>query len=316
MKKKYAIGIDIGGTSIKYGICSESGELIEQNSIDTPSDAPKETILEKLSGLVDKGLKTAKESKNEIHAVGVGTPGSVDVERGFLMGNTPNFTQWGNVGISEYLRSSSALPVYADNDANLMAYGEYAFGAGKDRENVIFITLGTGIGGGIVVDGELYRGNFYAGAEIGHMTIHYEGRKCRCGGIGCWEQYASATAMIKDYNRINPDNKVDNTKQIFERYDNNETQAQRIIKQTIEYLGAGLANIINIFNPELIVIGGGVSEAGDWFIEEIYQAACRRAMDSSRKNVEIRAAKLGNRAGMMGAAAFALKMVQASDTVK
>ena len=307
---QFAVGIDIGGTSIKHGICSSEGDLICCDSVDTPADAPKEEILEKLAVIFSKNLQIAKERKMTILAAGVGTPGSVDIERGFLMGSTPNFNHWRNVPISEYLHTRSSLPIYADNDANLMAFGEYMFGAGKNKKDLICITLGTGIGGGIIIDGELYRGSYYAGHEIGHMSIHYDGRKCNCGGIGCFEKYASANALIEDYNALAPPITCLNTKQIFDRYHSGDPFASKAVNQYISYLGAGLANIINIFNPQMVIIGGGVSEAGEDFIQKVRLSAKSKTMPTSFERVEIVSAHLGNRAGMLGAAAFALKMYQ------
>ncbi len=308
MKTKYALGIDIGGTSIKYGICSDSGELIHQSAVDTLATSPREEILEQIAGIIEQGLHQAEELGIELSAVGIGTPGSVDVEHGFLMGGTPNFKYWRDVPIAETLEKKFRLPIYVDNDANVMAFGEFKFGAGRHKQNVVAITLGTGIGSGIIIDGELYRGTNYAGAELGHMSIDYRGLKCNCGGIGCWELYASATAMIRDYNARKPAQPVQNTRELFERYYQNEKEAQETVSQTLVYLGAGLANIINIFNPEMIIVGGGVSEAGDWFVELAAREAFRRAMPTSASGVEICRAQLGNRAGMLGAAAFALHM--------
>jgi glucokinase len=305
-----SVGIDIGGTSIKHGICSSEGDLICWDSVETHAEAPKEEILERLATILSEDLQIAKERKLMILAAGVGTPGSVDIERGFLIGGTPNFIHWRNVPISEYLHTKSRLPVYADNDANLMAYGEYMFGAGKNKKDVICITLGTGIGGGIIIDGELYRGSYYAGAELGHMSIHYAGRRCNCGGIGCFEKYASANALIEDFNALAPSSPCQNTKQIFERYHSGDSLAVTAVDQYISYLGAGLANIINIFNPQIVIIGGGVSEAGEDFIQKVRLFAKSRTMPNSFDRVEIVRAQLGNRAGMLGAAAFALKMYQ------
>jgi glucokinase len=175
---------------------------------------------------------------------------------------------------------------------------------------VICITLGTGIGGGIIIDGELYRGSYYAGAELGHMSIHYAGRRCNCGGIGCFEKYASANALIEDFNALAPSSPCQNTKQIFERYHSGDSLAVTAVDQYISYLGAGLANIINIFNPQIVIIGGGVSEAGEDFIQKVRLFAKSRTMPNSFDRVEIVRAQLGNRAGMLGAAAFALKMYQ------
>jgi glucokinase len=308
IEKEYALGIDIGGTFIKHGIFSSEGKLICWDSVETRAEAPSEEILDRLAAILSSNLQTAKEKKITLLAAGVGTPGSVDIERGFLMGGTPNFIHWRNVPISEYLQKKSGLPVYADNDANLMAFGEYVFGAGKNKKDVICITLGTGIGGGIIIDSELYRGSYYAGHELGHMSIHFDGKRCKCGGIGCFERYASANALIEDYNSLAPGAKCKNTKQIFALYRSGDALAVKAVEQYITYLGAGLANIINIFNPQILIIGGGVSEAGEDFIEKVRLSARSRTMPTSFNQVEIVSAHLGNRAGMLGAAAFALNM--------
>jgi glucokinase len=304
----YSIGVDIGGTAIKYGICSSSGDIIEQASVKSPADSPNKVILNKLLEVIKRALDSAKNRGITISAIGVGTPGSVDVKKGYLKGGTPNFKFWREVGIIDFFKDKLILPVFVDNDANLMAYGEYIFGAGKGKRNIVCITLGTGIGGGIVINGEIFRGSFYAGAELGHMTIYYNGRDCNCGGKGCWERYGSASAMVQDYNVANSENPVKNTVEIFERLNSGEKISEKIVNDTIVYISAGIANIIHIFNPEMIIIGGGLSEAGDEFIKKIEATTRQRAMINSAKDVLIRAASLGNRAGLLGAAAFALQM--------
>jgi glucokinase len=307
MNSKYTLGIDIGGTTIKYGICSSAGKLTGQGAISTPATAPKQDILNKLNELVSDNLILAQKKNMTIAAIGIGTPGSVDIHRGYLMGGTPNFKHWRNVSISKFIMDRFDIPVFVDNDANLMAYGEFIYGAGKEKKDVICLTLGTGIGGGIIINGEIYRGSFFAGAELGHMTIHHAGQPCNCGGQGCLERYASATAVIEDYNRENPLNPVQGTRQIFQLAEQGDGLASDVIERFISYLAAGLANITNIFNPEMIILGGGVSEAGKPFIDRVYQACQKRAMPVSFKNVEIVGATLGNRAGILGAGAFALK---------
>lgn len=307
MKLRFAVGVDIGGTTIKHGICSSEGKLLTYGSADTPASSSREAILELLKKLILEDLNYASEKKIAINAIGVGTPGSVDIESGFLTGSTPNFTHWCNVPIKDFLFNALQIPVFADNDANLMAYGEYLFGSGRQKKDVICLTLGTGIGGGIIINGEIYRGSFYCGSELGHTTIDFKGRKCNCGGIGCLETYASATALVRDYNAAHAGRKVDNTRQIFENLENGESTARDIIEKYIHYLGAGLANFVNIFNPQTIILGGGVSEAGEWFIEKVRHSTRSCAMETSFRNVEIVSALLGNRAGMLGAAAFALK---------
>lgn len=315
MKTQYTLGIDIGGTTIKYGICSSGGRLRGQGAVPTPATAPKQVILKKLNEIVSENLMLAEKEKLTIAAIGIGTPGSVDIHQGYLMGGTPNFKYWRNVSIAKFVMDRFDIPVFVDNDANLMAFGEFMYGAGKDKKDVICLTLGTGIGGGVIINGEIYRGSFFAGAELGHMTINHAGKPCNCGGRGCLERYASATAVIEDYNRENPSNPVRGTRRIFQLAEQGDSLAQGVIDRFISYLAAGLANITNIFNPEMIIIGGGVSEAGKQFIEKVYQACQERAMPVSFKNVEIVGATLGNRAGILGAGAFALNRLNPAGTL-
>lgn len=305
-KTRYAIGIDLGGTAIKYGICSREGEIVREFSRPTHADSPVDAILEHLIEAAEEALAFARSQGMSIDAIGLGTPGSVDVEEGFLKGNTPNFKHWRNVPIKRRMEDRLQIPVFVDNDANVMAFGEARFGAGQGSDQVVCITLGTGIGGGVIIDGKLFRGSMYAGAELGHMSICYNGHPCRCGGVGCWERYASATAMIEHYAQLNPDDPVSDTRTIFERYHASEPAAQQVVETEIRMVAVGIANLINIFNPRKIIIGGGVSEAGDWFVERIAGAARERAMEPALENLEIVRATLGNKAGWLGAAAFAL----------
>ncbi len=303
---QYAVGLDLGGTAIKSGICSAKGEILHQSQCPTQADQPPEVILNDLLTAAREAIDIAKKNGTNISAIGMGTPGSVNVESGTLIGNTPNFKLWRNVKIKPWLESRLNLPVWIDNDANMMAFGEARFGAGDGASNVACITLGTGIGGGIIIDNKLFRGSNYAGSELGHMSIKYDGMRCRCGGIGCWEMYASATAMIKNYNQLKPFEKVESTIAIFDRYKSGESEAVSVIDDEIQIVSAGVANMLNIFNPQVIIIGGGVSEAGDWFVEAIAEKTLPLAMTAATANVRIVRARLGNKAGLLGAAAFAL----------
>ncbi len=303
---QYAVGLDLGGTAIKYGICSAKGEILHESQCPTQADQPAEVILNDLLTAAREAIDIAQKNGTAISAIGMGTPGSVNVESGTLMGNTPNFKLWKNVKIKPWLESRLNLPVWIDNDANMMAFGEARYGAGDGASNVACITLGTGIGGGIVIDNKLFRGSNYAGSELGHMSIRYDGIRCRCGGIGCWEMYASATAMIENYNRLKPNEKIESTITIFERYNAGEAEATQVIDEEIQIVSIGVANMLNIFNPQVIIIGGGVSEAGDWFVAAIAEKALPLAMASATANVRIVRARLGNKAGLLGAAAFAL----------
>ena len=306
MARRYAIGIDLGGTSIKYGICSDDGELLQSFKRPTRADLSSRLILQDLGDAAEEALAAAKEKQLLIEAIGMGTPGAVDVEKGYLMGSTPNFLHWHDVPIKQNLEAQLNLPVYADNDANLMAYGEYRCGEGSGFDNVLCITLGTGVGGGIIINRNIFRGSHYAGSEVGHMSIHYDGIPCRCGGIGCWEKYASATAFIDHYRTLCPDREIDGTREIFEQYQQGQDEAKIVVENGIKMIASGLASLVNIFNPQLIILGGGVSEAGDWFIEKIDQVVRQRAMKPPQKHLKIMGATLGNRAGTLGAALFAL----------
>ncbi len=306
--KKYAIGLDLGGTSIKFGICSEDGKIIKKFKQPTRADQSDMIILDDLAAAAKEALVYAKSKKLNIRCVGIGTPGTVDVERGHLTGNSPNFKFWNDVPIKTNVEERLGIPVWVDNDANLMAYGEASYGAGIGRKDIVCITLGTGIGGGIILNGALFRGSDFAGTEIGHMSICYNGIPCRCGSYGCWEKYASATAMIANYNKSNPDLPVTNASEIFVKYDENEQCAVEVVNEEIKMTAVGIANLVNIFNPQLIIVGGGISEVGDWFIDKISRHVGLLAIAPAMKNVKIVRAKLGNKAGLLGAAAFAMQM--------
>lgn len=299
------IGVDLGGTAIKYGVCDVDGVVKKDFISESNADEPPEIILNKVKESISAAMDYAKNEKWEISGIGIGTPGCVDIESGYLRGSTPNFKLWKDVAIQNPLESQFNIPVFVDNDANAMAYGEYLFGAGENCENAICITLGTGIGGGIIINQQLFRGSNYAGAELGHMSICHNGKRCRCGGIGCWELYASAPTMVENYRALHADGDSITPREIFDRYQNNDSVATKVINEEIKMVGAGLASLVNIFNPERIIIGGGLSDVGQWFIDLIAAEVEKRAMEQSFKSVEILLAKLGNKAGWLGAAALA-----------
>ena len=308
-KRRYAIGLDLGGMSIKYGICSDEGEIIQEFKRVTRATLPDAVILDDLVAAAKEAMAEAAKKKLHIECIGMGTPGTVDVALGHLTGNAPNFKFWDDVPIKEQLEARLTIPVWVDNDANVMAFGEAIYGAGKGINDIVCLTLGTGIGGGIILGGKQFRGTDCAGTEIGHMSIQFDGIPCRCGGYGCWEKYASATAMIAHYNRLKPDAPVDSTIKIFSAYSDNEQAAVHVIDNEIKMAAVGIANLINIFNPEMIIIGGGVSEAGEWFIDKISRHVSLLAIKPAMKNVKIVGAMLGNRAGLLGAAAFAFRQL-------
>jgi glucokinase len=316
MSKKIAIGIDIGGTSIKYALGREDGEILKRGNRPSRASEKYQIILNEISIAIFEMIDYATAAGVKISAIGIGTPGAVDVSTGFLKGSTPNFKFWRHVPIKSELEKKAGLPVFVDNDANLMALGEAKYGAGIGHKHIICLTIGTGIGGGIIIEGNIFRGSNFAGAELGHTTIKYNGLKCRCGGRGCLEKYASASAMIEQFYKksalqnssINKD--AINVKYIFKQMASGNSIATEVIDKSTYYLGRGLANFINIFNPTIIIIGGGVAEAGREYLKRIRKVAFTYAMDCARENVKIAGAKLGNKAGYMGAICFALDQVK------
>jgi len=289
------------------------GQVLHESSRPSEADKDLQKILDNLADAIRELQDISKKYGESPHVVGIGTPGSVDIERGFLLGSTPNFRQWKNIHIAEEIAKHVNLPVFVDNDANMMALGESTYGAGKQYKNIICLTVGTGIGGGIIIDGQLYRGAWFAGSELGHSTIVIDGIQCNCGGNGCLEQYASATAIVRQFvaytrdvqQELNENHK--DVRYIFDLYRQGDERARRAIDEAIYYLGRGIASIINIFNPEIIIIGGGVAESGAIYIDKVGKVASKYAMKISQQGVKIVSASLGNNAGYLGAVAFAFE---------
>jgi glucokinase len=318
MNQRYFIGVDLGGTNIKFGIVSEKGKVLHKGMLSAQANLGRESILNNIKKAIEESLTFAQQKKLRIKGIGVGSPGTVNLESGKIEGSCPNLPQMVNVYLKKWLSRYFKFPIFVDNDANLMALAESKFGAAKGYKDALCITLGTGIGGGIILDGKVFRGSHFAGAEFGHMTICYNGRKCNCGGIGCLEMYASAPAMVSDAKRLLHRNRKSiihklvrgdldklTTKIIFEAERKGDVLASDIINQACAYLGAGIASAVNLLNPQVVVIGGGVSEGGNNFIKRIEKEVKRRAFPTATKNLKIVKAKLSNAAGFIGAAMLA-----------
>jgi glucokinase len=315
MSDSHSIGIDLGGTNIKYGIVSHKGEVLHKGMLSAQVNLGRDAILSNLKQAVEQALVFAGRKKIRVNCIGVGSPGSVNLRTGRIEGSCPNLPQMLNVNLKRWLSDHFDYPIHVDNDANVMALAEFRFGAAKGFKDAFCLTLGTGIGGGIILDGELFHGSSFAGAEFGHMTISHNGRKCNCGGIGCLEMYASAPAMVKDAKRllrkdrksiIHRLNKGDldrlTTEVIFQAEKKGDETASRVINQACAYLGAGIASAVNLINPQVVVIGGGVSQGGLGFIRRIEKEVKKRAFPSATKKLKVVKAKLGNDAGFIGAA--------------
>jgi glucokinase len=309
----YYIGLDLGCTFLKYALGASDGSLIVKKKTPSRADQAQSVIFEVIFSAIEELMEEAKTRGGKVVAIGLGSPGAVDFKKCRLIGNTPNLQSWGNAEIRKTITGRFGLPIWADNDANVMALAEATQGAAKGYKYVIALTLGTGIGGGILIDGEIYRGINYAGAELGHLSIAYDGHPCNCGGRGCIEQYASAPAMVRNYlDKIKDASEEVTTITIFARAAEGDQSAIETIDETAEYLGAALASIINTFNPEIIVIGGGVADAGEEFLTRIRHAYEGRTMKPALKGLKLVRAKLGNDAGVVGAISLAKKMYEQS----
>ncbi len=317
MNKEAYIGIDLGGTYIKYGLVGEDGEIIGKGKVPTPAGCDYAETVEVIASAV-RGLAKPCAS---VCGLGIGAPGVVDGEKGIvrLSGNLG----WENKPFARDLSGSLGIPVTLANDANAAAFGEYACGAGSDYKSVVLITLGTGVGSGIVLNGKLYEGNEGAGAELGHEVIRFGGEKCACGRRGCFEAYASATALIRQTKRAMEKDKQSmlwqlcggdiesvNGKTAFDGAQQGDKTAKRVVNSYLRYLSEGLANIANAFRPEAILIGGGISAQGDALTKPLQKRLDKLMLGHGKyAPVKILAATLGNDAGLVGAAMLAKEKV-------
>lgn len=314
MANRYYIGIDLGGTFIKGGIVNENGEILLCDKTPTEVEKGDHGVAENIARLALDLLSRLGLTTSDVEGLGIGSPGMIDSARGNVI--YANNLGWENFMIGEELSSMlGGIPVKIGNDANVAALGEVKFGAARNYSSAIMITLGTGVGGGIVIDGKLVEGNLGAGAELGHTVIVHGGEQCSCGRRGCFEAYSSATALIRDTRRAmeaHPDSKMweigtldaVNGKTVFD-YAPVDAYAKEVLDSYIEHLACGLINYANIFRPEVILLGGGVCAQGDNLIKPL-QAIMDKEIYAGTKGprVPILIAELENSAGLLGAAAL------------
>ena len=310
---KYYLGIDLGGTFIKGGIVDGDGNILLQDKVPTESENGAGRVALNIANLCKTLLEKQNFKKENIVGIGIGVPGMIDSKRGEVIYS--NNLQWEHFFISKEVEKLTGLPVRIANDANVAALGETKFGCGKEYDNTVLITLGTGVGGGIVIDGKLFEGNRSAGAELGHSVIVADGEQCTCGRKGCLEAYASATALIRDTKRAMQADKsskmweigdLENVtgKTAFDYKDCDES-AKSVVENYIRKLGVGLTNIANEFRPEAIILGGGVCAQGDNLLKPL-RAFLEAEIFAGEKGpkVELLIATLGNSAGLLGAGAL------------
>jgi len=317
--KGLVLGIDLGGSKILTAVVSSQGKILSRDHSVTPAPQGHEAVIQSIVESTHRALKEAKVEVSALTAIGVGAPGISNPETGILF-TSPHLPRWQDVPLRNIMEERLGRKAFLINDANAAALGELYFGAARSVRNFIYITISTGIGGGIVIDGRIYTGAIGAAGEVGHMTIDDNGPICNCGNKGCWETLASGTALARearhrieggattsileyaggDIQKVGPEAVHSAARQ-------GDSLAKELIARTGYYIGVGVANLINIFNPELIVIGGGLSNIGNMLLEPAFKVAGERAYKQSFQAVRFSSAALGRNSGVVGAATFALR---------
>jgi glucokinase len=317
-EKRWIVGVDLGGTNVVVGLVPiEGGEVLGLRTLPTESNRGAKFVVDRIVHMVNDAIAEVAEAHGTTRAavagVGIGSPGPLNRKTGTVI-NTPNLG-WRNFPLRDLISNAVKLPCTLDNDANCATYGEWWLGAGRGTQSLVGFTLGTGIGGGIVLNGEIYHGCSDVAGEIGHMTIDSNGRKCKCGNYGCLEQYASGPAIaLRAMEGIEAgaesmleemvDGRLDEitAATVYEAAVLGDPYATEVMKDTARFLGSGVASIINILNPQMVVIAGGVTRAGDHLFVPLIAEVRRRAFRSAQECCRIVPAELPGTAGVVGAA--------------
>jgi len=316
--KKYSIGVDLGGTSVKAGIVSFDGKIIDQKTEQTHAEEGPAAVARQIVNVIEKILDRKREE--EIIGIGVASPGLVNID-----GNTveapPNFKHWDSFPLRDTISAglNNRLPLHIENDANAAALAESKFGAGKDEENFLFVIWGTGIGGGIIMDGKIYHGPHGGAGEIGHSSINYEGPVCNCGNIGCIESYigqrylsARAASYLESrsdsavWNIVGNDISKIEPRVLYDAAKEGDTASIELLHQAGDLLGVAIASFMNTMNYNVAIVGGGVSAAGDFVFKSMNERVKKSVMTPLRPIAKVIPAQLGNKAGILGAAGLVM----------
>jgi glucokinase len=312
------LGIDLGGTKILTAVVTPQGEMLSRDHSVTPAREGPEAVVKSILESAGRVLDQAGIAAADIAGTGIGAPGLSNPETGILF-TSPHLPGWKDVPLRDIIEKELGNQAFLINDANAGAVGELYFGAGRGSRNFIYITVSTGIGGGIIIDGRAYTGSTGTAGELGHMVIDHNGPPCTCGNKGCWETLASGTALAREARQritegaatsileyAGGDLEKVNAEAVHEAARAGDRLANELIARAAYYLGVGLANLINIFNPERIIVGGGLSNIGDALLKPAFEEAGRRAFQPPYRAVQVCRAELGRNSGVLGAAAYAL----------
>ncbi len=311
------LAIDLGGTKIIAAIISDKGQVMAREYYLTLAEEGPQPVIARVLSAIDHVLDSRNLDLSELHSISLAAAGAIDLDKG-LVTLSAHLPGWYNIPLRDIVKDKHRANTFLINDASAAAWGEHHFGAGRGVNNLILLTLGTGIGGGVIINGKLYSGPCGSAGEIGHTTIDVNGPRCSCGNIGCLETLASGTAVAQEaIRRISQgeksslaeivEGKVENitAEAVGVAAKNGDSLALEVISQSATYLGVGMVNLVNIFNPEMIIIGGGMAQMGDLLLDTARQVVKERAFPLSAQAVRIVTAQLGDNAGVVGAAVFA-----------
>ncbi|KRL11566.1 glucokinase [Lentilactobacillus otakiensis DSM 19908 = JCM 15040] len=320
---KYYLGVDLGGTNIKAGLFDEDFQTVEKLHKPTHEEEGPTAVLNRIWACCQELMAAAKIQADDILAAGFGIPGQMDVEKGISI-FSPNFTDWQDIPVAKWLHAKLGKPVFIDNDVRVNLYGEMAFGAGRGHRNVVLVTIGTGLGAAILINGQVLYGASNSVGEIGHMNMYRHGRPCACGSSGCLGRYVSARGIVKTMQEKLADGQTSmvgdwmargqelTTKLISEAVAQGDVTAIDVFKETGELLGFGLGNVINLYNPEELILGGGVAAAGEPLFKYTRDTLAHHSLPVAREACQVSMAQLGDEAGMVGATVYAGQKISAS----
>lgn len=315
---RFALAIDLGGTKVAAAVVSEEGTITSHSTRPTEAQKGGDWVLNRIKEAALEALEKSKIQPSQLLGVGMGTPGVVDTERGVMLSEAVNIPEWKGRNLKEELERILGVTVFVENDANAAGLGELVFGAGKGAKSLVFVALGTGIGGAVILNGELVHGSSFAAGELGHISIDPNGLRCGCGNYGCIELYASGPAIAqraREYVLKGAKTKLSTmvapeeltAEHVTRAAQEGDLLAQSVLAEAGKLLGVALAGVVNLLNPDCIVIGGGVAQAGDWILEPVRWEIKRRALPDATKNLKILQAALGTNAGVLGAAALVFR---------
>lgn len=313
------LAVDLGGTKILTAIVSDNGEMLARQYLLTRADEGPESVIDRLLSAIEHILSQGNIGSSGVGSISIASAGAIDVEKGVIT-LSPNLPAWRDVPLRDIVKERLGIDTFVLNDASAAALGEHRFGAGKGVNNLVFVTVSTGIGGGIIIDGRLYSGASGCAGEIGHMTVDVNGPGCSCGNVGCWETLASGGAIARDATRrISQGEQSSLTEMVKGGTENitaeevslaaraGDNLALDVISRAAGYFGVGIVNLVNIFNPEMVIVGGGVAKMGDILLEPARQMVRERAYQLAADAVRIVPARLGDDSGVFGAAVFAFE---------